>query len=224
MHASRPGILCFDGAINRRKAAVKRIESQVRPFCPALFATLRFSTPLAFAHELFLVPSRFLVLFSAAVVKRPAPFAGLSLSHACSLARPARSGPSAHHYVTNVAAVRRSVGCHVLRGRLFTVVCAASWLVLCSIWRCVVHRLHRAKCKTRMIKSNFSHTWRYVTPLSSRIAWETQTIGFLCNFIDEMIIVIVWQCLSRLKNRTKVIIISYSYIRHYFSAHFALLQ
>jgi len=43
MHASRPGILCFDGAINRRKAAVKRIESQVRPFCPVLFATLRFS-------------------------------------------------------------------------------------------------------------------------------------------------------------------------------------
>ena len=26
----RRGILCFDGAINRRKAAVKRIESQVR--------------------------------------------------------------------------------------------------------------------------------------------------------------------------------------------------
>lgn len=75
MHASRPGILCFDGAINRRKAAVKRIESQVRPFYPAPFATLRSSALLAHARRPFLVPSRFFVPSSADVVKRPAPFA-----------------------------------------------------------------------------------------------------------------------------------------------------
>lgn len=172
MHASRPGILCFDGAINRRKAAVKRIESQVRPFYPAPFATLRFSALLAHARRPFLVPSRFLVPFSADVVKRPAPFAGLSLSHARSLARPARSGPSAHHYVTNVAAVRRSVGCHVLRGRFFGAVCAASWLALCSVRRCVVRR---ANYKTGMTKLKFSPISHFITLLSSHI-WENQAI------------------------------------------------
>lgn len=205
MHASRPGILCFDGAINCRKAAVKRIESQVRPFCPALFfATLRFSAPLAFAHRRSLVPSRFLVSFSADVVKRPAPFAGLSPSHACSLARPARSGPSARHYVTNVAAVRRSVGCHVLRGRLFGVVCAASWLALCSMRRCVVHR---AKCRTRMIKPKFSHTLRFVTPLHCRARLLKAVKWLILAWFDKIIIVIVWQYLSKLKNRIKLVII-----------------
>lgn len=169
MHASRPGILCFDGAINRRKAAVKRIESQVRPFCPAPFATLRSSALLAFAHRLFLAPSRFLVPFSADVVKRPAPFAGPSLSHACSLARPARSGPSAHHYVTNVAAVRRSVGCHVPRGRFFGVVCAVSWLALCTMWRCMVHRAnYKTENDKTQVFSYFALCYAIIEPDCSR--------------------------------------------------------
>lgn len=132
-HARFPGILCFDGAINRRKAAVKRIESQVRPFCwPRAISSLTLSLSPRFSQSFslslygcfsFFLPSSFLSRQMS--LRDPAPFARLSLSHAfCSLARPARSGPSARHYVTNVTAVRRSVDCHV--PRLFGVVCAAS--------------------------------------------------------------------------------------------------
>lgn len=131
-HARFPDILCFDGAINRRKAAVKRIESQVRPFCrPRARTPLSplFSIFLALALRLFFIPSRslFLVPFLADVVKKPGPIRKtVTVTRLCSFARPARSGPSAHHYVTNVTAVRRSVDCHVLRGLVFGVVCAAS--------------------------------------------------------------------------------------------------
>lgn len=63
-------ILCFDGAINRRKAAVKRIESRIRSVC---------LSPVRLAPSGRCLPSA-LPLALLDVVEWPAPSAGPSLS------------------------------------------------------------------------------------------------------------------------------------------------
>lgn len=105
MHASRPGILCFDGAINRRKAAVKRIESQVRPFCPAVFSTLHFSASFPLFSFLGTV-NRFSLPLASSFLSQQMSLRGPPRLRDCHCHRPAHSlvphVPDLPHIITSL--------------------------------------------------------------------------------------------------------------------------